>query len=337
MPLKDQAIPRPGPRLARRSQFGRDPNLGAPRVCPAWVHSGDQILLGRPGGLTVKARPPRPRPRSGRREEGAHPGSTAREWRGRRARRRKRARRARPATLTCRRPRAWDAASRVVVTLARASAHHRPVPGRCRHRRGSCGTRAAFSGSRAGTRRAWAAENPTLVASRRCRCAPRGCGAAWQGLQAASDAEEALRVGGGEAKRAAGGCAAAGRTSEGWVVRRGLGGEGAGPVVSQSHPDPSATILGGTLISRPRRQTGGRAGRAEYPGRQRAPPGRARASSRDARSRGRTERTRRAPRSAPPPASSPPSGFPSPPAQGRLGRGDEGSRLGRTHRGRPPS
>lgn len=81
--------------------------------------------------------------------------------------------------------------------------------------------------------------------------------------------------------------AAAGCASERTAVRRGSLSEGdSGSVVSCSHPEPSATILGKTRISRPRRKPGGLAGRAEYPGRQRAPPGQARAPGRDAGTRG---------------------------------------------------
>lgn len=59
-----------------------------------------------------------------------------------------------------------------------------------------------------------------------------------------------------------------------------------GSVVSCSHPEPRATILGKTRISRPRRKPGGLAGRAEYPGRPRALPGQARDLGRDAGTRG---------------------------------------------------
>lgn len=59
-----------------------------------------------------------------------------------------------------------------------------------------------------------------------------------------------------------------------------------GLYLSCSHPEPSATILEKTRISRPQRKPGGLAGRAEYPGSQRAPPGPARAPCLDAGARG---------------------------------------------------
>ncbi|XP_031524817.1 uncharacterized protein LOC116275889 isoform X6 [Papio anubis] len=115
-------------------------------------------------------------------------------------------------------------------------------------------------------------------------------------------------------------------------------GEGKRPVVSCSHPEPSATILGETRISRPRRKTGGLAGRAEYPGRQRAPPGRARAPGRDAGTWGGAKTRGRAPRSAPPSLA----GSASPPAcrrRRRTGRWEEEVARGpsESHQGRSPS
>lgn len=104
---------------------------------------------------------------------------------------------------------------------------------------------------------------------------------------------------------------------------RGSGEGDSGSVVSCSHPEPSATILGKTRISRPQRKPGGLAGRAEYPSRQRAPPGRARAPGRDAETWGGAG-VRAGGRSVVPrpllPAP-PPSCLPSSPAQGLLGRG----------------
>lgn len=63
------------------------------------------------------------------------------------------------------------------------------------------------------------------------------------------------------------------------------GEEDSGSVVLSSQPEHRATILRKTRISRPQRRPGRLAGRAEYPGRQRAPPGLARASGRNARGR----------------------------------------------------
>lgn len=80
--------------------------------------------------------------------------------------------------------------------------------------------------------------------------------------------------------------AAAGCASERTAVCRGSREGDSGSVVSCSHPEPRATILGKTRISRPRRKPGGLAGRAEYPGRPRALPGQARDLGRDAGTRG---------------------------------------------------
>nr|XP_020848538.1 uncharacterized protein LOC110212793 [Phascolarctos cinereus] len=183
-------------------------------------------------------------------------------------------------------------------------------PLRCRHRRGSCGIRASFSGARGkarsprGRRGSLAllqpqprplppprgAQGPARpVLGSGGRAAPRGARSwsrrkrrrrprgLWAGARGAGRTAEPALGGGGSR---GGGSGSGGGGGDGRVERRGercVSGEGRGrrsgrargPVVSYSHPEPSATILGETRISRPRRKLGGLAGRAEYPGRQR--------------------------------------------------------------------
>lgn len=179
-------------------------------------------------------------------------------------------------------------------------------------------------GTEAGEGRAGAAQDPALVAGRRCAaaCPRRGAagrraGPGCEPLRArrrradggAAARGRERRVGRGDAQASGGGVREPGRGA----VRRGAGEGDSGSVVSCSHPEPRATILGKTRISRPRRKPGRLAGRAEYPGRQRACRGR-RASTQRA-GRGRAAGGRRRARPRPPRRPRPP------PARRRRPRG----------------
>lgn len=254
---------------------------------PGPATQGTRAATGTKGAPLARARPPRRRPSS--------------------------------ASLTCRRPCAWAAApaaaaaSLVVVALAHRlrpppprSLSLSPPPALMRDPRFVL--RSPRPGK--GEQRPQEAPRPSPAAApllsvragghrarlrgseRPPRGPPVGLGgaegsAAARGFSARRQKRSPSRRGGGwRAPEPAEGYAEAGCASERRALCRCSREGESGSMVSCSHPEPSATILEKTRISRPRRKPGGLAGRAEYPGRQRAPPGPARAPGLDAGARG---------------------------------------------------
>lgn len=129
-----------------------------------------------------------------------------------------------------------------------AAARHRLVPCRWRHRRGSCGTRASPQETEAGRPDAWATLESALVGC--CR----GLSTGGEGGKQLREAEggATVRDRSTEERRDEGmdGCVAgcsSERRKDGEVLPKMKG-----PVVSCSHPERSATILGETRISQSR-------------------------------------------------------------------------------------